>query len=317
MLAIIQAGPTLVDLRLWPLIVVVAGAAALTLALQGLTSFLGDYASRDRRAAELDEALALWPPLAVGQANAFDLGVRPEARMGDGSIGPYRARPEDREIDDALENADVVLLIGPAGSGKSRAAVEALCRVRNDAQLIVPEDAVGLTRVLQGVSDLLGASHSASHGHVEQETRYVLWLDDLERFVDALHLDALDDFQRSSSDPRPGARARVADFVSGSRSRCKVQIVATVREDRLRRLLSDAGETANVARRFVARARRVHVPRRRPRFADMSCRPSDALFEPKLSACSPQRCVSARRYREPSTSAACSRSSLPRCSAPS
>ena len=50
--------------------------------------------------------------------------------------------------------------------------------------------------------------------------------------------------------------------VSGSRSRCEVQIVATVREDRLRRLLSDGGETANVARRFVARARRATDHRR-------------------------------------------------------
>lgn len=186
--------------------------------------------------------------------------------MGAGSMRPYRARPEDREIADALENADVVLLIGPAGSGKSRAAVEALRRVRKDAQLIVPEDAAGLTRVLQGAPDLLGASH----GDDQHATRYVLWLDDLERFVDALHLDALDDFQRSTSDMPHGTRAFVSDFVSGSRSRCEVQIVATVREDGLRHLLSDAGETANVARRFVARARRVEVPRRRPRFADMS-----------------------------------------------
>lgn len=42
LLAVVQAGPTIVDLRLGPLIVVVAGAAALALALQGLASFLGD-----------------------------------------------------------------------------------------------------------------------------------------------------------------------------------------------------------------------------------------------------------------------------------
>jgi hypothetical protein len=273
-LAVLQAGP-FDDLRMLPALTVIAGAAAIGLVLQGIATLVGDYASRDQRAAELDAALAIWPPRGVCEASPFDLGVRPDAGAGSGPLRQYLARAVDRELDAALEHAEVVLVIGPPGVGKTRAAVEALRRVDADAKLIVPEDAAGLTRALSGASDLLSVPRDGS------KIRHVLWLDDLERFIGALHLEALDEFRHADDDEAPqGARARMANMVSDSRSRCGVQIVATIREDTLRGILAGGGEAANVARRFVARAWRVHLPRRRPRFRDMSCRASEPLFHP-------------------------------------
>lgn len=273
-LAVLQASP-FDDLRTLPTIALIASAAALGLVLQGVATLVGDYTSRDQRAAELDGALAIWPPPGVREASPFDLGVRPEVRAGSRPLSQYRARPGDRELDAALEEADVVLVIGPPGVGKTRSAAEALRRVDPNATLIVPEDAAGLTRALSGASDLLSIPRDGTR------RRHVLWLDDLERFVDALHLNALDEFQRADDDGDPqGARARMANLVSDSRSRCGVQIVATVRDDTLRDIFAAGGEAANVTRRFVARARRVHLPDRRPPFPDMSCGASRPLFSP-------------------------------------
>jgi hypothetical protein len=291
-LAVLQASP-FNDLRTMPTIALIASAAALGLVLQGVATLMGDYTSRDQRAAELDGALAIWPLPGVCEANPFDLGVRPEARAGSRPLDQYRARPEDRELDAALKEADVVLVIGPPGVGKTRSAAEALRRVDADATLVVPEDAAGLTRALGGASDLLSVPRDGT------KRRHVLWLDDLERFVDALHLNALDEFQRAYDDSAHGARARMANLVSDSRSRCGVQIVATVRDDTLRDILAGGGEAANVTRRFVARARRVHLPGRRPPFPDMSCGASQPLFRPRRLGALP----AALRERPPSPAA--------------
>jgi hypothetical protein len=80
-LAVLQASP-FDDLRTLPTIALIASAAALGLVLQGVATLVGDYTSRDQRAAELDGALAMWPPPGVREASPFDLGVRPEVRAG-------------------------------------------------------------------------------------------------------------------------------------------------------------------------------------------------------------------------------------------
>ncbi|MGW4059487.1 hypothetical protein ACWEGE_14455 [Amycolatopsis sp. NPDC004747] len=78
----------------------------------------------------------------------------------------YVARDRDEDLEWAIATGGLVLLHGRAAAGKSRAAAEAVRRLRPGHDLLVPVDAPALRKIAEsGLTDT------------------VVWLDDLERFL--------------------------------------------------------------------------------------------------------------------------------------
>ena len=116
----------------------------------------------------------------------YALGVgreAPEALFAFGAGPRERVRYVERDIDEDLrlqlrdeparDRLSVVIVTGPSGAGKSRTLSEALADVLPDASLVVPKDAANLVWLGQ------------SGGPTGRSPRWVVWLDDLERFVRA------------------------------------------------------------------------------------------------------------------------------------
>ena len=178
--------------------------------------------------ARFDDALACFPLPRVRDANAYDLGSIP-SRPGTGETGPppYVARDVDAKLVRALERASLVVVSGDPGAGKSRSALQALTHVRPDARLLVPEGGAALGRLLSlDLSQLLG-----------DEDGSVLWLDGLDRYLPDLQVDAIDAARHLG-----------------------IPVVATIRTQTLRDLLSASTEEGRAARRLIARAAVVEVP---------------------------------------------------------
>jgi hypothetical protein len=186
-------------------------------------------AAKAETVACFDDALACFPPPRVRDANAYDLGSIP-SRPGTGETGPppYVARDVDGKLVSALERASLVVVSGDPGAGKSRSALQALTHVRPDARLLVPEGGAALGRLLSlDLSQLLG----------DEDGGGVLWLDGLDRYLLDLRVDAID------------AARHLA-----------IPVVATIRTQTLRDLLSASTEEGRAARRLIARAAVVEVP---------------------------------------------------------
>lgn len=202
-------------------------------------------AAADALVEELDAALACWPPRSAAELSPYDLGAHPTGAepAGDGAaaatapLPPYVPRAVDDELAGALGAPGLVLLYGPPRAGKTRTAYETVRRSCGDAKLLMPEDAAGLATVL----------HHADRLAAVAGRPLVLWLDELERFLPGLDLDALD---------RLAAAATDGDL----------RTVATIGEQQLAALLAE-GPTAgdgrpdrHRARRLLARARAIHLP---------------------------------------------------------
>jgi hypothetical protein len=299
---VVEAALRSLDLTLFAFLFAAVGIGALTLIGDGLRQWYADASSRDQRAAELESALAAWPLPSVEHTSPYDLGVSPET---DGAeSGQYARRPVDDRLESAVHTAEVVLVTGPPGAGKTRGAFEALRRCEPHALLIVPRDGRSLTKILQAANDLLAG------WPMESPVRHVLWLDDLERFLPELGVDALDRFQQADlntptegvAEPPgvhpleqrlPSTLKTAADFarkhLDSSSSRAPVKIVATIRDVELRTITSRGGEGAIQLRRFVARASGVPMPARpgraqrlRRRLRKRTLAPARALYQPRV-----------------------------------
>lgn len=197
-------------------------AATATFALDRLRQ--GRQSVQERHAT-LDAALRFWPLRRLREVDRRRLGVFPPRLVdGEPADASYLPRQLDVELREAVKPGRFVLVLGPPRAGKSRAALEAARHaVGEDAWLIVPRDADGL-RAVAGVDPPPG-------GVLEEDS--VLWLDGLERYVEALDAGVLDRILGQHPPPAVVATMRSADYDE---------------------LLAAAGEKGEAARAVAARA---------------------------------------------------------------
>jgi hypothetical protein len=200
-----------------------AGICA-SLLVQRLTVRRSEARAAAERDALLRSTLRQWPVARLAETPDDQLGVFPRCRR-DGD-GPYAARELDEPLRDALRDSALVVIVGPARAGKSRTAAEATRAALPAARVVIPRNAECLRRLLEFDPPLDLRDDEA-----------VLWLDGLERFLDALDGAALDQLTQQ------GMRA-----------------VATVREDTWERFLTGDGQNAEATRALAARARVYQLP---------------------------------------------------------
>jgi hypothetical protein len=107
----------------------------------------------------------------VSEVSLLQLRVKPaiETRRADGADQPpYVPRDIDEDLEWAIAAGGLVLLHGRAAVGKSRAAAEALRRLRPEQSMVVPVAGRALRELVKSGYDLGDA---------------VVWLDDLEQFL--------------------------------------------------------------------------------------------------------------------------------------
>jgi hypothetical protein len=209
-----------IDLRWQTTLLVTALAGLAGLAAQRAIALGQRRAAEEERERVLDDALAWWPPPNVEDADPYEVGAFPP------ESGPYIARAADEALLRALERPGYVVVVGPVGSGKSRAAFEALRRVLPRAVLLVPEDGESLARLIAADPRLPGGEQGS-----------VLWLDCVDRFLSGLRLDAVDRWVSSAH----------------------LRVVATIAEPESDRLVASGGPEGHVARRLLARASVVSI----------------------------------------------------------
>jgi hypothetical protein len=207
-----------------------------------------------QRLAALDAGMASFTPRHIGELSALDLGVR---RSGD-DPGPYVERDVDLAVAQAFEKVGAVVVVGPERCGKTSTALHCLTRDDN-VVLLVPEDAQGLGAMLSPLNRAALREWALARGEVP-----VLWLDNLERFLEGLDLDALDRFQRPGLMTRGpnrrtlwvrrlGIRRKTGGPEAAVLDRPHVRLMATLGEDQLDELLTGADERSRTGRRLLAR----------------------------------------------------------------
>jgi hypothetical protein len=176
-------------------------AATATFALDRLRQ--GRQAVQERHAA-LDEALRFWPLRRLGDVDRRRLGVFPaKLEHGEPADRLYLPGDIDEQLRAAVKPGRFVLVLGRPRVGKSRAALEAARMAMSDeAWLIVPCDAAGL----RAVAD----AYPPPGAELEEET--VLWLDGLERYVEALDAGLLDRILTYTPPPAVVATMRSDDY---------------------------------------------------------------------------------------------------------
>lgn len=131
-------------------------------------------ADEQQRQRELDEILA-HPARPVREVTAKDVGVAPSWPRQDA----YVRRDVDAELRERLRTQDFVLVTGESGAGKSRTALEAARAACPEWTLLVPAREPVQSNTLSRAIELFAALQGGPEQHV------LLWLDDLENFLDA------------------------------------------------------------------------------------------------------------------------------------
>ena len=160
----------------------------MSVALVGLLTTFGQLLAkcvRDRNI--LKGALRVWPPEPLGVARLETLGVYP-ARDAEGRVSRYQPRPngEDDALADALRASKRVIVHGPPGCGKSRASDQAASRELENVPAVIPRDSQALRLQLDNGFELPGSPR-----------QICLWLDGLDRFVDALDPSSLSTIEQA------------------------------------------------------------------------------------------------------------------------
>jgi hypothetical protein len=282
--------------------VLVALIVALVACVTALTTV------RSARAATLEEDRQLEAALAgraqrVIDRDPFDLGVRPEPP----GIA-YQRRSEDLILDRALaprddRDAAMILVVGPAGAGKTRSAYEATARVLPQAMLLTPVDGAAVNTLLA----------QRNRFKLDTNEQAVLWLDSLDRYIEQLDLDALDELlfwtEGSAEElekPANGAlrllqplgrwiaaiwQPKRDSFAIQRQARRRVTIIATIRDKALQDVIERDDNTGQIARRLTARMQIVALPARSGRTSLAAKAPSaahGASVEPRAFEKRPQ-----------------------------
>ncbi|HMC06647.1 MAG TPA: hypothetical protein VKG89_04540 [Solirubrobacterales bacterium] len=194
---------------------------------------------RKDREAQLTDALRCWPLPRMNQADPYRLGVFPLLRSLERTrVADYASRGDvDRRLQRALERSSFVLVYGPPRSGKSRTAFAAASEALGDALVVAPRDADGLRELLELDPPLLSRRSRAPRWR--RSSKAVLWLDGLERYLDALDANALDAIRAG---------------------RIPVTVIATIREDEYDAALEGSGADAEAGKAVASAAQAFHLP---------------------------------------------------------
>lgn len=208
------------------------------------TLALGVLQQRLTREDELDDALRAWPLPHAETADPYRLGVLPPRASGGGSGSAGYARRGD--VEDRMEAAigastsAFVLVTGPDRAGKSRTALETAARALPDALVVAPMDGRALRELLDLDPPLF--SRRSRLPKWSRSSRAVLWLDGLNRFLEEIDGDLLDEV-RGNWMP--------------------VTIVGTIREAEYESALQGSGAEAEGAKVVAAEAEEFALPERR------------------------------------------------------
>ncbi len=254
LLQLVQANQDALNLRqpiLW-LASLLIGVAGLIVDRRTQTTALR-RTQRDTDVA-MDAALASWPPQRVADADLYDVGVHPP--LGGPTGDHYVPRDGDGRLRDAVAEGGVVLIVGPARSGKSRSAFEALTEALPEAGLLIPEHGARLDDLFGHPTEELLPGFGAG----------VVWLDGLERFLPSVDVDCL----VKLTEPEAGAPP--------------VVVIATMDAAAFEQTLGGAGEESLALRRFAAAGHGVILAgeltdAERERFAELLGRSGDTVAE--------------------------------------
>ena len=220
------------------------------------------WAEEADQAHALDAALAGGATLTANERPLADLGVRHA-----GSPNPEHVKL----IAEKMKECWAVVVTGPAGVGKTHAALEALRSVWGNAIVVAPVDADGLATILSGqrqlvraIADRTAQTARERYGRVEKLSDWirrrwlrlrnieppvpaVLWLDDFERFADTINVDLL---SRLVAETQP----RDADTRDPVPRPVLVRLIGTLRTEEYQRILHSTDDAAHHGRRLLARA---------------------------------------------------------------
>jgi uncharacterized repeat protein (TIGR01451 family) len=194
---------------------VVSALITIVVAMVGVS--LARARSVSMRRQFLSSVLRQTPMPAAAEADPLMLGVFRSRVPADDGVGPYIPRSVDGEIDRALKAKGFVLLIGPARSGKSRSAYEAVRRVLPERKLLIPYGGEALGSII--ADPALRASEA------------LWWLDDLDRFLPSLDGPGLNEVLRGGH-----------------------MVVSSLREEAWQGLVQADGDAGEQARRLLADA---------------------------------------------------------------
>ncbi len=185
-------------------------AAAVAVAVPLVVSELRErFKQDDEYTSTLRQSLRLYSRRGVPTvASVRDLTLLRVSPSREPKRGPYVPRDRDTELDRYLNERVFVLLIGDSKAGKSRMAAEAIRRNFPSRQLIFPEDADALSRLLDVRIDLRDS---------------VIWLDDLQRYLTG------------------GSLTRLLGLLEGDDAPAGASIVATIRNQAFDEHLPHAG----------------------------------------------------------------------------
>jgi tetratricopeptide (TPR) repeat protein len=228
----------------WVVSFVLIGMGAVT----RVAVFLVERALARRRAAtKLASLVRRWPPPPLDAVDPYeDLGVFKSGTAQRAKVGgqfetedrpPYIPRDIDEEElpraldDDELREKPFVLLVGASRSGKSRSLFEAACEHFSRNRVVIPRSGEALRELFQWEEPLPDLGPEP----------VILWLDDLERFLDAGAMDSALLHRWASERPR---------FVA----------LATIRRTEYNRLYETEGDVGRNARDVLGQARELRLP---------------------------------------------------------